>query len=333
MLDERKTAILRAVVQEYIETAQPVGSGHIASAPGVRVSPATVRNEMSVLEQEGYLVQPHTSAGRIPTDKGYRFFVDHLTAPGPLDEVRHQQVGEFFSGARGAIEGLLSRTGQLLNSLTSYASVVVGPAQDLGTVRTVQVVALGAKHAVVVVVLSNGTVANEPLELDHEMSDVKLAAAGAHLSRFLVGEVLTQDRVVPLTDDAVVDRICAAVLGVLSVHMAESGSPVFVRGASAMASAFDAVATVREVLAALEQQYVVVSLVHDVLDRGLSVAIGAEHGVEPLVSCAVVLAPVMADGEQVGTVGVVGPTRMNYPHALASVAVVSERLGRRLEDS
>ena len=333
MLDERKTAILRAVVQEYIETAQPVGSGHVAGAPEVRVSPATVRNEMAVLEQEGYLVQPHTSAGRIPTDKGYRFFVDHLTAPGPLDEARHQQVGEFFAGARGAIEGLLGRTGQLLNSLTSYASVVVGPAQDRGTVRTLQVVALGPKHAVIVVVLSNGTVANEPLELDPEMSDVKLAAAGAHLSRHLVGEALTQDRVVPFTDDVVVDRICAAALGVLSVHMEEAGSPVFVRGASAMASAFDAVATVREVLAALEQQYVVVSLVHDVLDRGLSVAIGAEHGVEPLVSCAVVLAPVMADGERVGTVGVVGPTRMNYPHALASVGVVSERLGRRLADS
>ena len=87
MLDERKTAILRAVVQEYIATAQPVGSTHIANAPGVQVSSATVRNEMAVLEQEGYLVQPHTSAGRVPTDKGYRFFVDHLTAPGRLDVV------------------------------------------------------------------------------------------------------------------------------------------------------------------------------------------------------------------------------------------------------
>ena len=89
MLDDRKTAILRAVVQEYITTAQPVGSGHVASAPGVNVSSATVRNEMAVLEQEGYLVQPHTSAGRIPTDKGYRFFVDHLTQPGHLDSRSH----------------------------------------------------------------------------------------------------------------------------------------------------------------------------------------------------------------------------------------------------
>ena len=107
MLDERKIAILRAVVQEYIETAQPVGSSHVAHARGVNVSPATVRNEMAVLEQEGYLVQPHTSAGRIPTDKGYRSFVDNLSEPGRLDAARKQQIREFFASAHGAIEQML----------------------------------------------------------------------------------------------------------------------------------------------------------------------------------------------------------------------------------
>jgi len=332
MLDERKTAILRAVVQEYIETAQPVGSGHVASAPGVQVSPATVRNEMAVLEQEGYLVQPHTSAGRIPTDKGYRFFVDHLAAPGALDDVRRQQVGAFFETSRGALEGLLRRTSQLLTDLTSYASVVVGPSQDRATVRSVQVVGLSPRHATVVVVLSNGAVANEPLDIPLGTSDAKVVAAGAHLSSSLVGFALSSDRTVPPSGDPVVDDLCRAALGALAEHMNDAASPVFVRGASAMATAFDAVGTVREVLSALEQQLVVVTLVHDVLDRGLSVAIGAEHGVEPLVACSVVLAPVLAEGEQVGTVGVVGPTRMNYPKALAAVDVVSERLGRRLEE-
>src|SRR5215203_4735795 len=96
MLDERKTAILRAIVHEYIATAQPVGSTHIADAPGVHVSSATVRNEMAVLEQEGFLVQPHTSAGRVPTDKGYRFFVDHMASPRTIDVVATQRVGDFF---------------------------------------------------------------------------------------------------------------------------------------------------------------------------------------------------------------------------------------------
>src|SRR5262245_2410406 len=123
MLDERKTAILSAVVQEYIATALPVGSTHISDAPGVGVSPATVRNEMAVLEQEGYLTQPHTSAGRIPTDKGYRFFVDHLARPGVLDLHTRATVGEFFTTAHGRLEEMLHRTSDLLARLTNYAAV------------------------------------------------------------------------------------------------------------------------------------------------------------------------------------------------------------------
>ena len=140
MLDERKTAILRAVVQEYIGTGQPVGSTHIAQANGVNVSSATVRNEMAVLEQEGYLAQPHTSAGRIPTDKGYRFFVDHLTQPGRLDDVKVSQVRQFFDNAHGRLEELLARTSQLVAGLTNYASVVLGPTAEQVAVKSMQLV-------------------------------------------------------------------------------------------------------------------------------------------------------------------------------------------------
>src|SRR4051795_4893334 len=114
MLDERKAAILRAVVEEYISTAQPVGSAHVAGAPEIRVSSATVRNEMAVLEHEGYLTQPHTSAGRIPTDKGYRAFVDQLTEPGSLAPNKQQLVREFFAKAHGELEEMLQDTSRLL---------------------------------------------------------------------------------------------------------------------------------------------------------------------------------------------------------------------------
>ena len=127
MLDDRKTAILSAVVQEYITTAQPVGSNHIAEAPTIKVSSATVRSELAQLEHEGYLVQPHTSAGRIPTDKGYRYFVDHLSSPGVLDQATTKKVGEFFSAAHGRLEELLHQTSTLLSALTNNASLVVGP--------------------------------------------------------------------------------------------------------------------------------------------------------------------------------------------------------------
>ena len=166
MLDDRKTAILSAVVQEYIATALPVGSTHIADTPGVHVSSATVRNEMAVLEQEGYLIQPHTSAGRIPTDKGYRFFVDHLATPGRIDAATRSQVGEFFRTAHGRLEEMLHSTSDLLATLTNYAAVVVGPRAGAVEVRSVQIVGLSATVATVVVVFGNGSVESGSIDLD-----------------------------------------------------------------------------------------------------------------------------------------------------------------------
>ena len=330
MLDERKTAILRAVVQEYISSAQPVGSTHIANAPGVRVSSATVRNEMAVLEQEGYLAQPHTSAGRIPTDKGYRFFVDHMTEPGQLDNAASQRVGQFFDTAHGRLEELLHQTTNLLAQVTHHAAVVVGPRTEIAVVRSVQVVGLVGRHATVVAVLSNGVVENQSIELPDDTSEVRLSAVTAHLQAHMVGRSLDSGVQVPPTGDRVLDGICDVAATTLARSV--TAEPVFVGGAASMAHAFDVVDTVRTVLRTLEQQYVMVSLVRDILDRGLSVAIGAEHGVQPLVACSVVVRPVVVDGEQVGTIGVLGPTRMDYPQALATVEAVSDRLGRRLSD-
>jgi len=330
MLDERKTAILRAIVQEYIATAQPVGSTHIANAPGVHVSSATVRNEMAVLEQEGYLVQPHTSAGRIPTDRGYRFFVDHITEPGMLDPSATQRVGQFFEATHGRLEEMLHHTSNLLAQLTHHASLVVGPPADRAVVRSVQLVGLSSRVAVVVAVFSDGSVENETIELADETSDARLAAATAHLQRIATGSALdsADESHLPPSGDAEVDVLCTASYRALVASRAQA--PVFVGGTSAVAQSFEAVDTVRSVLRTLEQQYVMVSLVRDLLDRGLSVAIGTEHGVETLAACSVIVAPVVVDGEHLGTVGVLGPTRMNYPQALATVEVVSDRLGRHL---
>ena len=295
MLDDRKTAILSAVVQEYIATALPVGSTHIADAPGVRVSSATVRNEMAVLEQEGYLTQPHTSAGRIPTDKGYRFFVDHLVAPGRLDQATRAQVGDFFRTAHGRLEEMLHRTSDLLAHLTNYAAVVVGPRAEALAVRNVQVVALSSTVATVVVVLGNGTVESETIELAPDINDGHLAAASAHLTAQLSGQVLGSVSDIVPTGDDVVDAVCGTAWS--AVRTGSSADHLYVGGTSAMALSFDAVDIVRNVLRTLEQQFVVVSLLGDLVQRGVSVAIGVEHGVEPLSACSVVVAPIVVDGE------------------------------------
>ncbi len=340
MLDDRKTAILRAVVEEYIATAQPVGSAHIASNRDLAVSSATVRNDMAALEREGYLMHPHTSAGRIPTDKGYRFFVDNLVPNGALGSIEQAKVGSFFETAHFRLEETLQRTSMLLAQLTNYASVVIGPTTEVAVVRSVQLVRLSSHHVTAVAVLSNGAVENEQIEINSDVSDDEILVANEKLREIMIAKPLRdvaahrdmspRSGTSPGTAD-VINVLCEKVLTALDCGGNDEN--FYVGGVAQMAEAFDAVEIVRNVLHTLEQQYVVVTLVRDMLNRGVSVAIGAEHGVEPLSACSVVLAPVRADGETVGTVGVLGPTRMNYPQALATVDLVSDRLGRRLTEN
>ncbi|MCL4422757.1 MAG: heat-inducible transcriptional repressor HrcA [Actinobacteria bacterium] len=383
MLDDRKAAILRAVVSEYIKTAQPVGSSHIAASPGIGVSSATVRGEMVHLESEGYLVQPHTSAGRVPTEKGYRFFVDQLGGVGRLGAAQRMQVREFFASAHGEIEYVLEKTSRLLAQLTGWTALVVEPPADSSVIRAAQIVDMGGSTALAVLVLSNGVVEKYPIELPSELDCSVIGEASARLAARVIGkhprslssssafgERLEGDRPDsspgPLssaggdrsssegsaaggegaaakqssrttgrgsisTAEDLVDAVCFAIG--CGEGSAESGQ-VFVGGASQMAAAFDAVETVREVLGILEQHLVVVTLLRDVLDRGLSVAIGVEeHGLEPLAACSVVVAPYEVEGKPSGTVGVLGPTRMDYPRALAAVSVVGEQLSERWKDA
>jgi heat-inducible transcriptional repressor len=336
MLDERKASILRAVVEEYIETAQPVGSGHVANAAAVNVSSATVRNEMAVLEQEGYLRQPHTSAGRIPTEKGYRYFVDHVieTLPGPgrLGPSQVQQVRTFFAQAHGQLEQLLYDTSRLLSDVTHYTAVVTAPPAERATIRSVQLVGLSPRLALVVVVLSNGVLERRSLELATDVGDDRLATATGVLAAHLVGHPMSVVAdPLPVTGDEVIDAVVRAAVDAVTTEV-DGDDQVYVGGAARVAAGFEAVETVRQVLDLLEHQFVVVTLLRSVLDRGLHVAIGTETGLEPLSECSVVVAPYTVAGEPTGTVGILGPTRMNYPQAMAAVAVVSQRLGRHLAE-
>jgi heat-inducible transcriptional repressor len=334
-LDARKAAILNAVVTEYVGSAQPVGSQHVVDAPGVSVSSATVRSDMAALERDGYLVQPHTSAGRIPTDKGYRFFVDHLSGTGSLDPGGRLQVRQFFDHAHGEIEQMLERTSGLLADLTDCTAMVVGPSHESAAIRSVQLVGLGHRLVLVVVVLADGAVRKQSIELSAEADEAVLADAGGRLAAHALGAPLSQvGASVAPCGNPVVDAVVASGLSALvALGESESGDQLFVGGSSRMAAAFDAVDTVRSVLTILEQQLVVVSLLRDILDTGLTVAIGTEHGVEPLASCAIVVMPVSVDGIEAGTIGLLGPTRMNYPLALAAARVVGDRLGQRLGEA
>lgn len=331
MLDERKAAILRAVVTRYIETAQPVGSSQVVDAAAVGVSSATVRNEMTMLEREGYLTQPHTSAGRIPTEKGYRYFVDSLPGPTDLGPAQAREVRAFFSRAHGELEQMLKSTSRLLSRLTATTALVVGDAAETATVRSAQLVSLSARSTLAVVVLSNGTVLKRTIE-SPEVTEDQVALATQSVLAALGGHQPHEPVRVPASGDAVVDDLTDRTLIAVRAAAEEERRHVFVEGSANIAGAFETVSTLREVLGILEQQLTVVTLLEDVLQRGLTVAIGSETGVAPLAECSVVVAPFMVGGEPAGTIGVLGPTRMNYAKTLAAVAMVSQRLSHTLTE-
>ena len=328
---ERRATVLKAIVEEYVTTAQPVASQTIASSRALGVSSATVRNDMTQLERDGFIVQPHTSAGRIPTDQGYRYFVDHFTSAGSLPANQRRAVAEFFASAHSALEDLLHETSQLLAKITSHAAVVVGPQSDAVRVRHAQLVALQPGLVLAVVVLSNGSVEKEVVAL--EATEDQIARAGRVVDTALVGSTIASPSAPDPTGDALTDQLATDVLDAFARRITPGSQPLYVGGASRLAAEQDAFATAQSaarLLGMLEEQVVVVSLVRDLLDQGVNVSIGSENEVDELRDCSLVLAPYAVEGQVAGTVGVLGPTRMDYQQALAAVAAVSQQLGRLL---
>jgi heat-inducible transcriptional repressor len=335
-LDERKAAILQAVVEEHIHTAQPVGSQTIARSRGMKVSSATVRNDMTILEREGYLAQPHTSAGRIPTDLGYRYFVDHLTESS-LAPAQRRAVTNFFdlfTSAHRVLEDLLHETSQLLARVSTHTAVVVGPHADTATVRSVQLVALQPSLVLMLVILSNGSVEKCALHLAHDVTEAEVSRAAVVLDAHLVGERWGQVPEFPATGIRAVDVLTRGARDALAQHIEhEAAEPLYVGGVSRLAAEHDAFATssgAAQLLELLEHQVEVVSFVRDLLDQGTSVSIGSENPIDELRDCSIVVAPYRVEGEVVGTVGVLGPTRMDYRQALAAVEAISQQLGHAL---
>jgi heat-inducible transcriptional repressor len=240
----------------------------------------------------------------------------------------------FFARTHGELERMLAETSGLLSRLTDYAAVVVAPsAPEPGRVRSLQLVKLSPRLVLALAVLGNGALERRPLELSEEVTDDQVDRAAVSAATFMVGATLDKHGALTLTGDLATDGLAAAAVQALrSPEPTMTSGQVWVGGAARMATAFDAVSTIRTVLGTLEEQYVLITLLKDVLDRGLTVAIGAEHGILPLADCSVVVAPYEVDGERAGTVGVLGPTRMHYDQALAAVAVVSKKLSRALSE-
>jgi heat-inducible transcriptional repressor len=332
-LDERKAAILRAIVEQYVASAVPVGSATVTRTADLSVSAATVRNDMASLEREGFIAQPHTSAGRVPTDRGYRYYVDHLAGATLLAATERRRIAEFFTSATMAMDELLLQTSHLLARVSAHAAVVVGPQTEAVVVRGAQLVRLQPRVLLAVVILSNGSVEKQAVALAADASEQDVAIASARLAELLDGKHLAELRDVPTgPEDAAAALVRQSWDALQAWRDPSHGEPLYVGGASHLAAEQEAFTgtTVSHLIELLEQHVVLASLLRELLGPGLTVRIGSENARADLQECSIVLAPYLVEGEPIGTVGVLGPTRMDYRKAQAAVATVSQRLGRQL---
>jgi heat-inducible transcriptional repressor len=329
VLDQRKAAILNAVVEEYIETAEPVGSGAVSSAEAVNASSATVRSEMAALEADGYLVQPHTSAGRVPTEKGYRYFVDSV-GDIEIERTKSQRISSFFKEMSGEIESLMQETATLLANLTDYAAVVVDNTHDAALIHSIELVELSEATLLAIVVFDNGEVLRHTIE-HNTISPVDLSEIKHTLMDAYQGATTGQRQPITLGSNTAVNDLTELIVDALLAPT--EGDRVYTDGASKVVQSFGAIDSVSRVLTILERQLLVVSMVTDVLDRGMRVVIGTENRIEPLEEVSVVVSPYRVDGELAGSIAVLGPTRMHYRQAMATVATVSRQLGSHLSEN
>lgn len=337
MQEDRRLAVLRAIVEDYVATEEPVGSKALVERHGLNVSPATIRNDMAALEDEGYLAQPHTSAGRVPTDKGYRLFVDRLTTVKPMSSAERRAISTFLDGAVD-LDDVVHRSVRVLSQLTRQVAVVQYPSLSRSTVRHVEIVSLTPTRLLLVLILSNGRVEQRLVEHDAEIAEEDLTALRSRVNRAATGEQISQaatalnavvdgDEPTPPAMAAVVDALVEA----MSDH--RSDERIAVGGTANLARFGDNFeSAVRPLLEALEEQVVLLKLLGEATSGGaVTVRIGAEGPYEELSSTSVVATGYGPD-DALSSLGIVGPTRMDYPSTMAAVRAVARYVSRILDE-
>jgi heat-inducible transcriptional repressor len=337
VLEDRRLAVLRAIVEDFVATREPVGSKTLVERHNLGVSPATIRNDMAVLEDEGYIAQPHTSAGRVPTDRGYRLFVDRLSEVKPLSTPERRAIHRFLDEAVD-LDDAMSRTVRLLSQLTRQVAMVQYPSLSRCGVRHVELVALSTTRILLVLIADNGRVEQRVIELPTPADEETLAMLRARLNTSLDGrrfaavadEVETLPDAFPEDQRANVATVCATLLD-LAVERDEER--VVLGGAANLTRYGEHFALgLAPVLEALEEQVVLLRLLGEaVAPEAMVVRIGHENPVEGLVTASVVTVGYGAD-RPVARLGVVGPTHIDYPGTMAAVAAVARYLGRILNE-
>lgn len=328
MTDDRRADVLRVLVEEHILTGSPVSSAVILEKSGLPVSSATIRSDLAGLEREGFCVQPHTSAGRIPTAKAYRYYVDHL-APHPLGEGTKIRISGFFDSVHLELAKLLKETTELLSDVTSMPSVVVAPGFGEEAVKALHLVQLTEDQILAMVVTEAGRVIQHRTNLESPITAGELEEAERILVPQLVGHrlggvlELPEERIetVPTPTRSAVKSVVSGLEEVTA-----SDTEIYLGGTRKMAALWDNLDTVERVMDVLEREAVILDLVSR--EEGTSIRIGGELPVQD-VDMAVV-STAYESGRDMGTLGVIGPMRMDYRRAISAVEEISRELASRI---
>ncbi|EPH02957.1 heat-inducible transcription repressor HrcA [Propionibacterium sp. oral taxon 192 str. F0372] len=336
-MDNRKLEVLKAIVTDYVATREPVGSKALVERHGLDVSPATIRNDMAVLEEEGYLVQPHTSAGRIPTDKGYRLFVDRLTAIKPLSGAEKKAISTFLTDADD-LDDIIHRTVRMLAQLTRQVAIVQYPVTRSATIRHIELVSLSVDRVMVIVIDSMGRVDQRQFILeahdDEELTwwrdrlNAEIVGMTPELGLATLGTVDPNSMRDPLRGRHILEVVSAMLITDPSTEVVVAGVPNLIRYGAAYETA------IRSVLEALEEQVVLLKLLGEAATDqpgDVSVRIGVENPYQPLHTTSLVASSYGPD-ERWASMGVVGPTHMDYPSTIAAVRAVARYVGKYLAE-
>ena len=336
--DDRRFEVLRAIVADFVATKEPIGSKTLVERHNLGVSSATVRNDMAVLEAEGYIAQPHTSSGRIPTEKGYREFVDRLDDVKPMSSSERRAILSFLESGVD-LDDVLRRAVRLLAQLTRQVAIIQYPTLSSSTVRHLEVVALNPAKLLLVVITDSGRVDQRVVELGDAIDDGQLAQLRERLGSALEGKPLSAASVAVADLASTLDghgglgdavgRAATVLVETLVEHTEErlllGGTANLTRNTA------DFGGSLRSVLEALEEQVVVLRLLAVQQQAGkVTVRIGHETEAEQMLGTSVVSTTYGSSGKVYGGMGVVGPTRMDYPGTIANVAAVALYIGEVL---
>ncbi|MFO1325525.1 MAG: heat-inducible transcriptional repressor HrcA [Burkholderiales bacterium] len=335
MLEPRAQHLLKTLIERYVSDGQPVGSRALSRHSGLDLSPATVRNVMADLEEMGFIASPHTSAGRVPTAKGYRFFVDSLMVVKPLERAEiHRLEGELVADRP---QQLVSTAAGLLSQLTQFAGVVMTPKRRDATFRHLEFLRLSERRVLLILVTAEGDVQNRILHTDRGYSHAQLTEASNFFNQHFAGKTFAEirariaDELRALRED--IARLMSAAVDAGEGALAE-GESLVVTGERNLLSAGDLASNMERIRRLFDLFDQKTSILH-LLDasqraQGVSIYIGGESGLVPLDECSVVTAPYEANGRVIGTLGVIGPTRMAYERVIPIVDVTAKLLSNAM---